>query len=413
MRRTSRPSDRQGALRRRAERQLRRRPAAGRAGGSSSLQRIVHELQVHQVELEMQNEELRKAQGELATTRDRYASLFSQAPTGYLVLDAAGNIVEENEAARRLLRSHRHRRQSLDSFVSRDNQRAVVAHLKEAATAGRARPLRVTLEGPPVRIVRLETSGEAGPGGGGPHYRTAMIDVTEQVLGEQRLRAERLALERSQAALRELTRKLMTVEEAERRRIAADLHDDISQRLHTVQIELELLKRHASDKRKLSAQVRTVREHLAQVLADLDGLARSLHPKIVDELGLSVALKAHAADVERQTGIVVRFRERRTPGLIPAPVATCLYRVAQEALRNAHRHAETRAVTMTLAVVRRGVGLCVADRGKGFDPGHARTAGRGIGLITMEERVDALHGHFRIRANPGDGTHVHAWVSLR
>jgi two-component system NarL family sensor kinase len=86
--------------------------------------------------------------------------------------------------------------------------------------------------------------------------------------------------------------------------------------------------------------------------------------------------------------------------------------VAQEALRNVHRHAAAPAATVTLARVRRGLGLCVADNGRGFDPDQASVPGRGLGLVTMRERVRAFDGHFRVRTNPGDGTHVHAWLPL-
>jgi signal transduction histidine kinase len=270
----------------------------------------------------------------------------------------------------------------------------------------------VTLEGVPVRIARLETIREVPGPDGRRDYRTTMIDITDQALGEQRLRAERTALERSQAALRELTRRLMTVEEDERRRIAADLHDDIGQRLHAVQIELEIFGRHLFGKAKWGAEVSTVRRHLEEVVSDLEGLARNLHPKIVDDLGLRVALKGHAEDLGHQAGMAVRFRERAVPAVVPANAATCLYRVAQEALRNVHRHAGAKAATVTLARVRGGLGLCVADGGRGFDPAQIRLWGRGLGLVTMNERVSALSGHFRIRTNPGDGTHVHAWVPL-
>jgi NarL family two-component system sensor histidine kinase LiaS len=86
--------------------------------------------------------------------------------------------------------------------------------------------------------------------------------------------------------------------------------------------------------------------------------------------------------------------------------------VAQEALRNVHRHAETKVATVTLARVRRGLGLCVADAGRGFDADQAHNSDHGLGLVTMKERINAFNGHFRIRANPGDGTHVHAWLPL-
>jgi signal transduction histidine kinase len=415
MGRASRRSDQQSALRRRAESRVRQRQVPARAPDQVNLQRAVHELEVHQVELEIQNEQMRITQAELAATRDRYASLFSLAPTAYLVLDPLGNILDANQVASLLLRRPLHllRKRTLASFLRPDDRPAFVRHLVQAAASGhRTHPLQATLEGPPVRIVRLETFSEPGPDSGGQQYRTAMIDLTDQVLGERQLRAERHALQRSQTALRELTHRLMVVEEDQRRRIAADLHDDIGQRLHAVQMELALLRRNVSGEAQLSARLRTARRHLEEVIGDLAGLARTLHPKIVDDLGLRVGLQAHTADVGRQTGMEVRFRERAVPDAIPAAVATCLYRVAQEALRNVRRHAGAKAATVTLARVRHGLGLCVADGGRGFDPERAPLSGHGLGLVTMNERVGAFDGHFRIRTNPGAGTHVHAWVPL-
>jgi signal transduction histidine kinase len=378
----------------------------------------VHELEVHQVELQMQNQELIDAQMALTTARDRYASLFDLAPVGYLVLDRGGVIREANAAACTLLAQPRHGllRHALLGFVALPDQPALARHLEEAgASAGRPSPIQVTLPGEPPRTVRLDTVGEPDPAVGGGTYRTAMIDVTAQVLGEQLLRAERAALERSRTALRELTHRLIAVEEDERRRLAADLHDDIGQRLHAVQMELALLERRPAKARPLP-RLQSVHRHLDEVLRELEGIARNLHPKIVEDLGLRVALRAHAEDVARQAGLAVRFRERAVPAVIPRSAATCLYRVAQEALRNVRRHAAARAATVTLARVRGGLGLCVADTGRGFrrpdQTEQTHRTGRGLGLITMNERVNALAGRFRVRTNPGDGTHVHAWVPL-
>jgi signal transduction histidine kinase len=414
MARADRPRDPQTPLRSRAEAQVRRQRDRAQAPEAVDLRRVVHELEVHQVELQMQNEELLAAQAAVTVARDRYASLFDLAPVAYLVLDHTGTILQANNTACALLDRPRHRllRRALSGFVAPNDRAGLARHLEEAAaTAGRSRPLRAKLVGAPVRIVRLETVREAAGPAGGHEYRITMIDLTDQALAEERLRAERMALERSQAALRELTRRLMVAEEAERRRIAADLHDGIGQRLHAVQIELAMLRR-PSGKAGMSGRVDAIRHHLEEIVGDLEGMARNLHPKIVDDLGLRVALKAHAENLRRQTNIAVRYHERAVPEVIPADVAICFYRVAQEALRNVHRHAGVGVATVTLARVRRGLGLCVADSGRGFDLEQIRLSGRGLGLVTMHERVGGLGGHLRVRASPGDGTHVHAWVPL-
>jgi signal transduction histidine kinase len=390
-----------------------RTEVAARRPRPGDLRRVVQELEVHQVELQIQNQELLETQAALTAARDRFARLFDRAPVAYLVLDGAGVIRHANDTACTLLDRPRHRlsRHALRGFVASSDQPALVRHLQDAAGgAGRARAVRVTLEGPAARIVRLDTVRQEPELSDESEYRMTMVDLTEQPLAEQRLRAERRALERSQSALRELTHKLMVVEERERRRIAADLHDDIGQRLLALQVDLALLRRRP--RTAVASQVDALCARLEQIAGDLDRLVRNLHPKIVDDLGLRVALKAYAEDLQRQTNMTVRFRERGVAEVIPAEVAICLYRVAQEALRNVHRHAAADAATVTLARVGRSLGLCVADRGRGFDARRTRQPGRGLGLVTMHERVHAIGGHFRVRANPGDGTHVHAWVPL-
>lgn len=219
-------------------------------------------------------------------------------------------------------------------------------------------------------------------------------------------------LEQSRTELRVLTSRLLTAQEEERRRLAADLHDDISQQLAALQVEIETLQQQFKRSPRLAARVRHIRIHLRKVCEHVQQLARRLHPAIVEDLGLAVALRAHAEEFGRRERIRVVFRQRRVPAVIPRALALCLYRVAQEALRNAARHAGTKRVVITLETNRNGIGLCVADYGRGFDPAAIRRDGRTLGLVTMEERVRAVGGTFRIRSRRGDGTHVHAWIPL-
>lgn len=403
-------------LRGRAETALRKRKPTVRRRSAVDLQNVVHELEIHQVELEMQNEELRTAQVALGAARDRYADLYDRAPVGYLRLDAVGTIRDANRQTCALLSVPRERpvRRMLATFVSREDRPVLAGHLA-AAFGGERAPsceLRLAPVRGQTRVVRLDSVLEPRAPDGRPSCRTAMIDITRQALAEQQLRVNQAALERSQAAFRELSRRLMTVEEAERRRIAADLHDDIGQRLHALQVDVELLARPvAGEPATRASDAATIRRRLEDLASDLEGLARQLHPKIVEDLGLAVALSAHAEDVGRAAQIQVRFRARRVPSLISPGVALCLYRIGQEALRNVVRHARTGTLTVTLAGRLEAVGLCVADEGPGFDPGRVRQAGR-LGLLTMDERVQAYGGRFRVRSRPGSGTHVHAWVPL-
>jgi len=215
----------------------------------------------------------------------------------------------------------------------------------------------------------------------------------------------------SRGELRSLTALLLTAYEDERRRVSQELHDDVSQRLAVVAVELESLERPRGRLGRAQVAVRRTSRLVAQLADDVHRLAFALHPRVLEDLGLPLALGTILRDIGKRSGITARMRERRVGAQIPREHALCLYRVAQEALRNATRHGAAQDVTLTLARRNGAIALCVKDTGKGFvrDPSGHR---RGLGLVTMEERVRLLDGHLAVRSRPGWGTHVHAWLPL-
>lgn len=215
---------------------------------------------------------------------------------------------------------------------------------------------------------------------------------------------------RVEAAARDFSARLIKTQEEERARLARELHDDITQRLASLAIGAGRVARAPVDA-ALAETMREVREELARLSEDVHALAYRLHPSVLEDLGLAEALRA---EVDRFTGhdsVPVEVKVSDLPDSVPKDAALCLFRVAQEALRNAVRHAQARTVRISLRGLDGGVQLAVRDDGIGFNPAQ-HPERPSLGLASMRERVRLLGGEFDIESAPGQGTTIVAWVPL-
>jgi two-component system CheB/CheR fusion protein len=218
-------------------------------------------------------------------------------------------------------------------------------------------------------------------------------------------------LKDNEERLRFLTAGLLSAHEEERGRISRELHDDFNQRLAMLAVELGALETGSG----LSAQV--IQSQLAALRARTEGIsddirrtAHRLHPSVVDHLGLPSALRSLCRDFSKDN-LQVHYRQRSLPDSIPADIAISLYRVVQEALRNVERHSKASQAAVTLTGHRGGLRLIISDAGVGFGPDF--TAGKkGLGIVSMEERVRLVAGTFQIRSRPGGGTRIAVAVQL-
>lgn len=197
--------------------------------------------------------------------------------------------------------------------------------------------------------------------------------------------------------------RLLTAHEDERRRLARELHDDLTQRLARLAIDAGRLERSAG------AGAAAMRQDLVRLSEDVHALSYRLHPSVLDDLGLVEALRAECDRVSRHGDTQVEVRTLGLPQAVPNEASLCLFRVAQEALSNAVRHGHASAVTVLLSARDRGLQLAVSDNGNGFDPARARERAS-LGLASMRERVRLLSGQLDIESTPGRGTTVIAWV---
>jgi len=156
--------------------------------------------------------------------------------------------------------------------------------------------------------------------------------------------------------------------------------------------------------------LRDMREQLVSLSESVHTLSRQLHPSILDDLGLVDALRSECLGIQQRDGIQVKYRADNVPTNLSRGVALCVYRVAQEALRNAARHARSPRVSVRLLTRDRALVLRVRDRGIGFDvAARGRT---GVGLESMRERARLIHARLTVRSRPGEGTQVTMRVPL-
>jgi signal transduction histidine kinase len=222
------------------------------------------------------------------------------------------------------------------------------------------------------------------------------------LLERQRRARTQAALATSYRQLQDLAGRLVTAEEAERTRIARDLHDDIGQRVASLSIALSGLRRTLPDPEgSVCEEVASLQRQASAVSADLRQLSHDLHPGALEHLGLLEALRGRCDDVRAQTGIEARLEVAEGWSDVPDAAGLCLYRVAQEALRNVAQHAQARSACISLERRDGSVWMRVSDDGRGFERA-ARSPG--LGLVSLGERVRLLGGTLDLRTAEAAGT---------
>ncbi|MCI0389236.1 MAG: histidine kinase [Acidobacteria bacterium] len=221
------------------------------------------------------------------------------------------------------------------------------------------------------------------------------------------------ALLESYARIEDLAGRLIVAQEDERKHIARELHDDLNQQVAALSISLGRLERQLPNAdESVHQQFNKLEARMIQLSDRIRQLSHELHSSILEHVGLSEALKLHCSEFTDREGISVTLNIQNGIGVIPTDVALCLYRVAQESLRNVAKHSGAKVAEVVLAGNSESLDLRVADYGVGFDP-EVISLHRGLGLISLEERIKLLHGSFELRSQPGIGTELRVHLPLR
>jgi PAS domain S-box-containing protein len=398
-------------LRREAEERVQPKVSAQmiREMDEHDLKRLAHELRVHQVELEMQNETLRETQRELEDARDRFAELFHQAPVGYVEIDPGGRIFSANQTAAELFGMPGDRLagsyfSGLVAVADRDLYRRFFSQFENGANT-EWEEVRLLREDRTVFDARLEGRTVGGREDTGWVIRCCIMDVSEKRKKERELQAAR-------QELRELAGHLQSVREEERTLIAREIHDDVGQVLLYLKMGLsDIETRIPEDDPEGRQKISRMKETLFSTIRSTKSLIKKLRPYVLDELGLAAALETHVREFTQHTGISADFFPHGLKEIsLGQDKETALFRICQEALSNVARHSGADHVVVNLAKKDHSLVLEVSDNGIGMKKQKGATS-RSYGILGMRERALALGGEVTVDGS-SHGTRVIAKIPV-
>jgi len=212
--------------------------------------------------------------------------------------------------------------------------------------------------------------------------------------------------------LKDLGGRLIAAQEEERRRVARELHDDFNQRLAVLSVELEQLGQKIEKPLGLHRDIRRLQAQAQEIAAEIHRLSYRLHPSKLDHLGLAAAVKSLCAEITKRGKVKVEFHQSGFPAQLDNDITLCVFRIAQEGLRNCEKHSSAESARVVLTKTRNAVRLMVSDNGCGFNT-KSKLMEKGLGFISMKERLHVVGGEMNFYSKPLHGTRIEVSVPLK
>jgi PAS domain S-box-containing protein len=335
-------------------------------------------------------------------------ALFEAAAEAIFIVDRHGRVLMTNMAASRMFR-YEHSEllgQPVEALMPEQLRHGHTAHRDRYFQHPQTRPMGQGLDLRARRKDGTEFYSEISLS----HIRTeqgafAVVFVTDI----SKRHAYKDAMLRNQQELRALAGRLLTAQDDERRRIARNLHDDLTQQLAFLAIDLGKLGGATSG--EAAAHVRSLQQRAADAAENVRQISHQLHPSILDDIGLEAALEQYCQDFSEHTGITTEFRARHVPERLPQGIASSLYHIAQESLRNVSKHASAEQAWVSIEQLDHQLHLTVRDNGIGM-PEERINMGKRIGVASMKERAYLVKGELSITSEQGKGTQLSVVVPL-
>ena len=425
-------------LRRQAEERLRH--LAGDVSGKdlADVKKLIHELEVHQIELGMQNEELRRSQEKLGESRDKFQELYDLAPVGYFTLDKKARIRQVNLTGADLVGLQRSKliNTKFSRLITPDSQDDFYLHCKKTyeTQAPQSCELQLKQKDSTLLYVQLASNVEQDGAGNYSQLRVVVTDISRRRQAEDELQKSHGRLEAEIAArtaelleanrklnseieehkqasgqIRNLTRQLIRAQESERLMISRELHDSLAQELGAAKMQCDyLLSVGSADAPRPVEKIKKISGILSKAIADVRNLAYGLRPAGLKQFGLVETLLQHCRDFSETQRIPVDFQAAGFQKItVDEDTAINIYRLIQEGLANIKKHADASQVKIRLIVAFPFINLRIKDNGKGFDVSQRQATlsnEKKLGLRSMQERAELLNGSMKIDSKPGSGT---------
>lgn len=378
---------------------------------------LFHELQTHQAELEIQNEELRRTQNKLEVSQDRYRSLYDHAPVGYLTLNGQSIILEANLTIAAMLGTTRADllNISISSFILPEDQDIYYLNQNTHNETNETKNLEIRLIRNDnsffwanLQIVHINSN----------EQRISLLDTNKHKLAEEALRQAhdnlekqviKRTLELSQAneQMKKVTFELVWAEEKERERIAGELHDRVGQSLLLAKMKLEEMANElpTPDHRMSADKICSL---LGESIKDIRSLTFSMRPPLLNTANLETALKWLSSSFADDYHLKVEFSNNNVHDLLSEEYRYTLFYAIRELLLNIVKHAKTDTAQLSMYNANKMLVVQVTDNGIGFEPQHEimKHFTGGYGLYNVRQRLEQLDGHFTVDSAPGRGTTV-------
>lgn len=377
--------------------------------------RLVHELQVHQVELQLQCDELRQAHLEIQDSRNRYAELYESIPIGYFSLTPHGAIRDVNPMGAAMLHQPMNRLigRRLHLFMPIAHRRRFIDFCKQVCFERRRVSCEVDLGDPsdeqPRSLMNVLLEGSSAHGQQ-DIVRVAVIDITRRKQAEQQLQQHENELRTSRQKLQDLNAQLINIQDEERRAIARELHDNCCQQLAMLMFSTNAIERNCDE--PVAHKIRLLNEQIKRTMESVRHIAYGLHPAMWETTGIEEAMRRYLTDFIEVTELAVNFQAIDVPVQIPEKIATCLFRTLQEVLHNVVKYAEASQVEVRLIKKDDTISLSVTDHGRGFEITTLNSSPKGLGLISLKERAHMLNGTLTVTSQIGVGTMVRMTLPL-
>jgi PAS domain S-box-containing protein len=400
------------ALRRQAQQQLTppAEPVAPLA--KEDVEGLLYELQVHQIELEMQCKQLQDSQRETEDSRNSYRELYDSMPIGYATIDASGRICDLNPAGALILGlGPVPRMPNFHVFIATKDLDRFDLTCREVFAKNRPRTSEFTLE----RADGASLCAEVGmypvqAGVALSKLRLTFQDVSPKRKAEETVKQQQIQLEQNRKELQLLTTGLVNARQQERRRMAEELRGNYCQRLATYIREMQLMSPECDGRQR--KRMEEISARLVQLLEDLGHFAQEPHAFDAEKLSLSRGIRRYIADLSASTGLSIEFKELNVPTDLPQPLAQYVYRLMQASLDNVVKHAQATQALITLIGSDSGIELRVVDDGRGFDLTQVLQSKKGMGLMSIQERVRQLEGKVIIQSRPGQGAELKVKIPM-